>query len=189
MKLSEYARKNSISYRTAYRHWQGGLIQGHQLPTGTIVVNEGSTEGPKDWVIYCRVSSHDQKNDLERQVQRLKDFSAAKGYQISHVYKEVASGVNDSRTQLKKALESGSNILVEHRDRLTRFGFNYIHTLLSMSGREIVVINPPEDDKDDLMQDFIAIVTSFCARLYGKRRSRRKTEKLIEEINREVPEE
>jgi predicted site-specific integrase-resolvase len=73
-------------------------------------------------------------------------------------------------------------IVVEHKDRLTRFGFNYIETLLKQQGRSIEVINTAADGKEDLLQDFIAIITSFCARLYGQRRSKRKTEKIIAEL-------
>ena len=72
--------------------------------------------------------------------------------------------------------------MVEHKDRLTRFGFNYIETLLKQQGRSIEVINMAADGKEDLLQDFIAIITSFCARLYGQRRSKRKTEKIIAEL-------
>lgn len=72
--------------------------------------------------------------------------------------------------------------MVEHKDRLTRFGFHYIEKLLAMQGRRIEVINLAENSKEDLMQDFVSIVTSFCARLYGQRRSKRKTERIIAEL-------
>lgn len=184
MKLSEYAKKNSISYRTAFRHWKAGLIRGRQLETGTIVVDEISDDAMKsdlDYVIYCRVSSSDQKEDLARQKQRLEDFCAAKGFVVKKVYAEIASGVNDKRAMLMNALDSGSNIVVEHKDRLTRFGFNYISKLLSMQGRKIIVINESTAD-NDIIQDFISIITSFCARIYGQRRKNRKTEELIKEL-------
>ena len=79
-------------------------------------------------------------------------------------------------------------ILVEHKDRLARFGTNYIEKLLSLDNRKIEVINPQMNEKDDLMQDFVSIITSFCARLYGKRRSKRQTEKLINELNKDKEE-
>ncbi|MBT9130932.1 MAG: hypothetical protein DDT41_01228 [candidate division WS2 bacterium] len=71
---------------------------------------------------------------------------------------------------------------MEHKDRLTRFGFNYLKVLFEESGMEIEVINESQNDKNDLMQDFVSIITSFCARLYGLRRSRRKTEQLLKEL-------
>ena len=72
--------------------------------------------------------------------------------------------------------------MVEHKDRLCRFGLNYIQKLLALQGREIEIVNPVEDDKEDLIQDFVSIITSFCARIYGQRRTKRKTEQLIKEL-------
>jgi predicted site-specific integrase-resolvase len=186
MKLSEYARRNSITYRTAFLHWQIGLLNGKQLATGTIVIFDDAEEESRThtYCIYCRVSSHDQKEDLGRQEQRLKDYCSAKGWKVSAIYSEIASGLNDDRPKFNKALSSFDNIVVEHRDRLTRFGFNYIQTLLSKQNRKIEVINESEN-KHDIVQDFISIITSFCARIYGHRRSRRKTESLIKELQLE----
>jgi predicted site-specific integrase-resolvase len=75
-----------------------------------------------------------------------------------------------------------TRIVVEHRDRLTRFGFNYIQQLWN---GEIIVINEVDGDEKDLMQDFVSLVTSFTARLYGRRRSKRRTEQLIKELQEE----
>jgi putative resolvase len=76
-------------------------------------------------------------------------------------------------------------LIVEHSDRLTRFGSKYIELLLKMTGRKLEIVNMVETDEQDLIQDFVSVITSFCARLYGKRRSRRKTEKLIEELKKD----
>ena len=95
---------------------------------------------------------------------------------------EFGSGLNDNRKKLIDLLTDGktNRIVVEHKDRLTRFGFNYISMLWS---GDIVVINEVKEDEKDLMQDFISLVTSFTVRLYGKRISKRNTEKLIKELN------
>jgi len=190
MKLSEYAKKNSISYRTAYRHWQKGYIKGKQLPSGTIVVLEDNStalasEDVKA-VIYARVSSSENKNNLETQCVRLCNYASAKGYKIVKEVKEIGSGLNDKRGKLIKILQSDdwNVLLVEHKDRLTRFGLHYIEILLSKESKRVEVINEAENDKQDLMQDFVSIITSFCARLYGLRRSKRKTEKIIEELEK-----
>ena len=105
----------------------------------------------------------------------------ARGYQIVEVVKEVGSGVNDNRKKLKKLLESEDwgTLIVEHKDRLTRFGFNYIEILLNKEGRKMEVVNLAEDEKSDLMQDLVSIIYSFSAKMYGLRRSKRKTEKII----------
>ncbi len=73
---------------------------------------------------------------------------------------------------------------IEHKDRLTRFGFNYIETLLALQDRHIEVVNPAEDDKQDIMQDLISVIYSFSARLYGRRRAKRKTEKIVAELQK-----
>jgi len=182
MKLSQYAKKNSLTYRGSYNHWKRGLIVGRQLATGIIIIEEKSEVKNLEYCIYCRVSSNDQKRDLVRQQKRLEDFCSVKGWVISKIYSEIASGLNDNRPRLTGVLLSDYNIVVEHRDRLTRFGFNYIRNLMDGQGRKVIVINETED-KEDLIQDFVSVITSMCARIYGKRRSKRKTEKMIEVLN------
>ena len=190
MKLSEYARQNNITYRTAQRHWANGMIPGKQLATGTIVVFEDDKKEivkPKILQVatYARVSSSKNKYNLDTQQSRLINYANAKGYQTAFNIKEIGSGLNDSRPKLLELLSNKDIdiILVEHKDRLTRFGFKYIETLMEQQGRKIEVINNLDDDKDDLIQDFISVITSFCARIYGQRRSKRSTEKLIKELN------
>ena len=188
MKLSQYAKKNSISYLTAYRHWKQGLIKGKQLGSGTIVVTEEDEIKPTDQnraVVYARVSSSENKSNLETQCERLKNFASAKGYKIVKEEKEVGSGLNDKRPKLEKLLreDDWDILLVEHS--LARFGINYLSVLLEKQGKKIEIINEVDNDKEDLMQDFVSIITSYCARLYGLRRSKRKTEKIIEELKKE----
>lgn len=185
VKLSQYARDNGLTYRTALRHYHDGLIEGEQLPTGSIFVHVPEIASPprRGVALYARVSSSENKDNLARQQARLEDYAAAKGYTIQHSIAEIGSGLNDQRPKLVKLLQDDSwgTLVVEHKDRLTRFGFNYLEVLLTKEGRNIEVINVSED-KDDLMEDFVSIITSFCARLYGKRRTRRMTEKIIEEV-------
>jgi putative resolvase len=135
-------------------------------------------------VIYCRVSSTENKTNIETQKQRLLNYCNAKGYQVSDVIQEFGSGINDKRPKLEKLLkqQNFTKLVVEHKDRLTRVGFNYINTLLNFNQIEIEVVNSVDDDKTDLIQDFISIITSYCTRIYGNRRSKRKTEQLIKEL-------
>jgi putative resolvase len=189
MKLSEWAKKNSVCYQTALNHWNRGLIKGKQLQTGTIVVfddDEKVVENKELQIAtYARVSSSENKGNLETQQKRLIDYANAKGYKTILNIKEIGSGLNDNRKKLNELLLNNNIdiILVEHKDRLTRFGFNYIEILLKNQNRKIEVINNIKDDKNDLIQDFISIITSFCARIYGQRKSKRNTEKLIKELN------
>lgn len=185
MRLSAYAKKLGISYGTALNWWKAGKIKGYKAHTGTIIVTEGEKETqPTKVAIYTRVSSAENKSNLDGQSQRLLDYCAAKGYQVSSVVKEIGSGVNDTRPKLLKLLTDASItlIVVEYKDRLTRFGFNYIEQLMAMQGRKIEVVNLAENGKEDLVQDFVSIITSFCARIYGQRKSKRKTEKIIAEL-------
>ena len=164
------------------------------MDTGTIIVTEmpGTEVSAQAAVtrvaIYTRVSAAENKSNLDSQSQRLADYCAAKGWSVVQVVKEIGSGVNDSRPKLLKLLTDPAMtiIVVEHKDRLTRFGFNSIDQLLAMQGRRVEVINQAENGKEDLMQDFVSIVTSFCVRLYGQRRSKRQTERIIAELRDEA---
>ncbi len=184
MKLSEYAKKYGITYRTAFRWWQQGQIRGFQKPSGTIIVTEGEEEVPlakkvvTPVVIYARVSSPKQKDSLDRQVGRLEDYCAAKGYQVGRIVKEIGSGVNDSRRKFLSLLSDPkiTTIVVEHKDRATRFGFRYLEVLLSQQHRSIEVANLAENNREELLQDLSSIVYSMCAGLYGQRRAKRKQE-------------
>jgi predicted site-specific integrase-resolvase len=196
MKLSDYARKCGITYRTAYRWWQNGQIKGFQKPSGTIIVTEGDELSVAKKVvlpvaIYARVSSAKQQADLDRQVSRLEDYCAARGYQVGHIVKEIGSGVNDSRRKFLALLTDPKidTIVVEHQDRATRFGFRYVDVLLKQAGRTIEVANLADNDHADLLQDLSSIVYSMCARLYGQRRAKRQ-QQLIGKIlaNEEGPE-
>jgi predicted site-specific integrase-resolvase len=189
IKLSTYAKSHSVTYRTAWNRFNAGKIpNAFKSNDGTILIKVVNEKVDLSKVaIYARVSSSQNKNNLENQADRLKQYCIAKGYQITEIEKEVGSGVNDSRKKLKKLLESDSwgIIVVEHKDRLTRFGFNYIEILLNKEGRKIEVVNMAEDEKSDLMTDLISIIYSFSAKMYGLRRSKRKTEKIIECIESE----
>ena len=180
MRLSQYAKKMGVSYRTAFRWWKAGKLDAYQLDTGTIIVREPvSAQVPANVALYARVSSADQNEDLERQMQRLKDYAAAKGYRVTRTVSELASGLNDSRPKFLKLLTDASigTIVVEHRDRATRFGLAYIEQLMAMQGRRLEVIFPSDTDTD-LVDDFIAVITSMASRIYGRRTSKRRAEKI-----------
>jgi putative resolvase len=186
IKLSEWAKKHDYTYRGAFGLFQSGKLTGaKKLNSGAIVVEEELSKNirPEYVIVYARVSSSENKNNLNSQAERVSQFCNAKGWIVNEIVKECASGLNDNRPKLLKILKEtkATKLVVEHKDRLTRFGFNYIKSLYKDC--EIVVINEATDDKEDLMSDFISIVTSYCARIYGNRRSKRKTEKLIKELS------
>src|SRR6266581_6907056 len=180
MRLGAYAKQMGVSYKTAFRWWKAGKLDAYQLDTGTIIVREPvSSEASTNVALYARVSSVDQKEDLERQMQRLKDYAAARGYRVTRTVSELASGLNDSRPRFLKLLTDASIgvIVVEQRDRATRFGLIYIERLMQMQGRRLEVIFPSDTD-NDLVDDFIAVITSMASRIYGCRTSKRRAEKI-----------
>lgn len=185
MTLKQYSKQLGVHYRTAWNYYKQGLIpRAYQLPTGTIIVPDTIKDRPEYVAIYARVSSSQNKSNLETQSDRLVQYCIAKGYQVDKVIKEIGSGVNDNRKQLLDLLtnEKITRIVVEHKDRLSRFGYNYIKELLALRKVEIEIVNNAANDKEDLIQDLISIVTSMCARYYGLRRTKRKTEQLIKEL-------
>jgi len=144
MKLSQYAKHVGVSYKTAYRWYRAGSLDAYQTETGIIIVRDKHDVQPVTGriALYARVSSIGQKEDLERQVHRLKDYAAAKGYQVAKEVTEIASGLNEQRPKLEKLLADVSigTIVVENRDRLTRFGSHYIETLLMAQGRHLEIL-------------------------------------------------
>ena len=103
--------------------------------------------------------------------------------------KECGSGINDQRPKFLALLATREiqRIVVEHQDRASRFGVAYIQTLLSLQDRELVVVNTADTTQDDLMGDFVAILTSCCARLYGRSRAKRKTEQVLAALQQNGP--
>ena len=190
MKLSKYAKELGISYRTAWNWFKSGKIEGaYQTSSGTVIVPDTKHDEKSYGVIlYARTSSSQNKELLNNQVKRLEDYAAAKGYKVKQVIKEFGSGLNDERKQLSKILQENKydKIIVEHKDRLTRFGFNYIQLL---TGNKIEVINESKEKDEDLVKDLISIIHCFSSRIYGLRRSQRlksKIEHAIEDANKEL---
>ena len=191
LKLSEAAKKMGIHRQTLWGYIKQNKVKAIRAKNGRYFIEKeeiqrylgmNSFEEEKGVAIYARVSSSDNKSNLDSQAERLMAFANAKGWKVTRVEKEIGSGVNDTRPKLLSLLQNSSKyeyIIVEHKDRLTRFGFNYINTLVN----NVYVVNEVDLEEHGLMEDLAAIITSFCARLYGQRRSKRKTEKLIQELN------
>ena len=183
MKLSQWAKQNGYTYRGAFNVFKRGNIpNSRQLPNGTIIIDSPIVIKKEEYtVVYARVSSTENKSNLDSQAERLSQFCNANGWVVNEIVKECASGLNDSRPKFQKILTNKNitRLVVEHKDRLTRFGFEYIKTLFD---GEIIIINKVNGEKPDLMEDFVSLITSFCARLYGHRRTKRKTEQLIKEL-------
>ena len=188
MKLRTFAQWAGVRYETAWRWFKDGKIKGQQLESGNIIITEELSQHPERErivVVYARVSANENRPNLDTQAERLSAYCAAKGWKVSRVVKEVGSGINDGRKKLLALLADPTVtiIVVEHKDRLTRFGFKYIETLLAVQGRSIEVVNIVENPIEDLIADLVSIIYSFSSRLYGQRRAKRKTEQIIKELN------
>ena len=174
MRLSEWAKQEGVHYQTAWRWFRDGQlpVPATRTATGTILVDvpRAAAASAGGVAVYARVSSHDQRGDLDRQVARLTEWATESGMAVDQVVSEVASGMNGRRRKLARLLSdaSVSTIVVEHRNRLARFGVEHLEAALSAQGRSVVVVDEGEVD-DDLVRDMTEVLTSFCARLYGRR--------------------
>jgi len=186
MKLSQWAKQQGLCYLTAYRLFRSNKlpVNAIQLDTGTILVNQDDCCDFEKIVLYSRVSTSQQKDDGIRQLERLRSFASSNGLVVYKEYLEIASGLNPNRKILNSILSNReiTKIIVEHKDRLTRFGFELIQSSLKAQNREIIIINETEC-KDDLVKDVIDFLTSVCARLYSKRRLANKQKKIMEIFN------
>ena len=188
MKLSQYAKQLGIHYKTAWRHWHENKLDGYQDPeTGTIYVLDKDNNTPMGSqiraILYARVSSTTNKASLDGQLDRMRQFAAAKGYTVVDERKEIASGLNENRKQLLPLLsrQDYDILVVEHKDRLSRFGSTYIEQALTNNGVKLEIINQMENKDNELINDFVSIITSFCGRIYGRKRIA-KTQEIIDQL-------
>jgi len=183
MKLSVWAELQGISYKTAWRMWKTKTlpVPAYALPTGTVIVQDQRDVGGV--ALYARVSGSDQGADLNRQMTRLTEYAVANKMTIVDTAKEVGSGLSGHRKGMMRLLANpqAKIILVEHRDRMMRFGFEYVEQALLAQGRKIVVIEKDEIN-DDIVRDLHEIIVSLCARIYGKRSAKNKAQKALDAI-------
>jgi len=197
-KVSEVARMLNVS-AVAVRKWiRAGKLNAKRvgklwmIPESELKRFLGEKPSEIRAVIYARVSSHKQKKDgnLDRQVERLRAYCSARGYRVVDMITDTASGLNEDRKGLLKLFDivekrQADIIVVEFRDRLTRFGFNYLKRYFESHGVKIEVVEESEKGyMEELIEDFVSIVTSFAARIYGKRSQKfKEIKKIVEEIS------
>jgi putative resolvase len=181
--LSAWASQVGVSKYTAYRWYHAGTLPVPARRAGRLIlIDPGvapATEGRT--VVYARVSSADQRTGLDRQVARLTSWVTECGQVVGEVVTEVGSAVNGRRRKLGRVLADpdATRIVVEHRDRLARFGVGHLQAALAAQGRQIVILGPGELD-DDLVRDMTEVLTSFCARLYGRRGARNRAQRALD---------
>ena len=190
LSISEAAKLKGVSTSTLRRWETDGILIPERTANGHRRYDLNQLLGIKKelsfTIGYARVSSHDQKEDLARQVQVLELFSAQNGWQIE-IISDLGSGLNYSKKGLKRLISLITNNQVErliltHKDRLLRFGSELIFSLCEIFGTEVVIINRTEDAsfEEDLANDVLEIITVFSARLYGSRSH--KNRKLMEDL-------
>ena len=186
MNLKEWAIANGVHPHTAYRWFREGTlpVPSERVGPRTILVNIEANSAPSvtgGVGVYARVSSHDQKSDLERQVARLSEWAARAGHRVVRIESEIASGMNGGRTKARRLLADPAvtSVVVEHKDRLGRINVELVEAALSAHGRRLVVLDEGEVE-DDLVRDMIEILTSFCARLYGRRSAKNRAKKALQ---------
>ena len=184
--LTEWARTQGVHPQTAYRWFREGTlpVPAQRVGPRTILVNIDA-DAPAEVLgglgLYARVSSHDQKADLERQVARLARWAVTTGGRVVRVETETGSGMNGCRPKAKRLLADPAvtTVVVEHKDRLGRLNDELVEAALSATGRRLVVLDDGEVE-DDLVRDMVEALTSFCARLYGRRSAKNRARKALQ---------
>ena len=187
--INEASELLGVSITTLRRWDKAGLLVAERTPGGhrkydisKIDPNllHGVESVSRKTVAYARVSSHDQKDDLERQTQVLELYCARQGWQFE-IIKDLGSGMNYRKKGLKKLLDDILNnqigrLVLTHKDRLLRFGAELVFALCEARNVEVVIINQGENlsFEEELAQDVLEIITVFSARLYGSRSKKNK---------------
>ena len=205
MRPKEVCQRLGISYSTLSRWVREGRIRAVRTAGGVFRIPESEVRRIAEGlpvskeiraIIYARVSSSDQRSDLERQVEYLTHYCSSKGYRVVDVITDVASGLKTDRKGLARLLNYVVDrqvdvVVVTYRDRLTRFGFEYLEYFFKQYGVrvEVALGEEPKDSHQELVEDLVEIVTSFAGKLYGMRSHRKKKlvedfKKLIEEVEK-----
>ncbi|CKT65761.1 IS607 family transposase [Mycobacterium tuberculosis] len=189
MNLADWAESVGVNRHTAYRWFREGTLPVPAERVGRLILVKtaaSASAAAAGGGVYARGSSHDRRSDLDRQVARLTAWATERDLGVGQVVCEVGSGLNGKRPKLRRILSDPDArvIVVEHRDRLARFGVEHLEAALSAQGRRIVVADPGETT-DDLVCDMIEVLTGMCARLYGRRGARNRAMRAVTEAKRE----
>jgi putative resolvase len=197
LSIGEAAKELGVSIKTLRRWADAGKIRCELAPSGhrrfyiqdvkSLTPIEARLLENRITINYARVSSHDQKADLVRQVQVLEGFSAAKGWEFETI-QDLGSGLNYQKKGLQKLLHrilkgDVGRLVLTHKDRLLRFGSELVFAVCAEFDTEVVIINKSQEEvpfEQELVTDMIELVTVFSARLYGSRS--RKNKKLLDGV-------
>ena len=190
MLVKEWAAREGLHPQTVWKWCREGTmpVPVEHTPTGMWLIHDPkyetrscATPDGSRTVCYARVSSADQKTDLQRQADRIKAFALSMGVEHPEVVTETGSGMNDKRRKLNRLLADTTvgTVIVDHRDRLARVNFELVETALRAQGRRVIVVDDAELD-DDLVRDMAEVLTSLCARLYGRRAAKHRAQAALE---------
>ena len=190
MLVKEWAAREGLHPQTVWKWCREGTmpVSVEHTPTGMWLIHDPkyetrscTTPDGSRTVCYARVSSADRKADLQRQADRLKAFALSMGVEAPEVVAETGSGMNDKRRKLNRLLSDPTvtTLIVEHRDRLARMNAGLVESALKAQNRRLIVVDDTELD-DDLVRDMTEVLTSFCARLYGRRAAKHRAQAALE---------
>ncbi len=199
-RIHEFARRIGKSASTLRRWDDNGVLTAKRHPSGHRYYDESDVRkilGIKDierkTVVYCRVSSSSQRDDLKSQISAMEKFCVSSGTAVDEWIKEIGGGMNFKRKKFLSLMSSISNgeivkLIVAHKDRLCRFGFDYFHHMATESGCEIVVVNQESlSPQQEMVEDLMSIIHTFSCRLYGLRRYKKNIKQIITESDEDIP--
>lgn len=186
-KLSDYAKKYGVTYRTAFNRYNAGKLEGaFRDETNHICVPIEYLQNSvsNDVTIYATVPSMNDKDMLEEQISTLTAYCNARGYRVDRVVKEIASSIVETRPKLMELLadKSVKHIVVKSPACVARFGFDYIKTLLEADHRELEVMNRIDDNNDAVMSDFIKVIYNVCKNWGGRKIPKKTIKAFIDKI-------
>lgn len=183
-KPQEFAEMIGVSVKTLQRWDNEGKLKAYRTPTDRRYythkqyidyMDDGKTKNGKT-VIYTRVSTTNQKDDLQNQVEFLKQYANARGIIVDEIFEDIGSGLNYNRKKWNKLIEDCmlgliKTIIIAHKDRFIRFGYEWFERFLKSNGVEIIVVNNERTSPEqELVNDLISIIQVFSCRIYGLRK-------------------
>lgn len=188
--MKEWAALNGVHHVTAYRWFREGKLPVLARRAGRLILVDPPTQtaAAGSTVVYARVSCAEQRPDLDRQVAGVAEWATGQHLCVDRVVTEVGSALNGHRRKFLALLADPgvSRIAVKHRDRFARFGAEYVEAALAACGRRLLVVDPAQLD-DDLVRDVTEILTSLCARLYGRRAGADRAARAVAAVTAEEP--
>ena len=181
--IGEFSRLINVSVKSLQRWDREGRLVPIRTPSNRRMYSQKQLEtligeriGKRKTVLYCRVSSPSQRSDLLNQVKAMKTFANVSGYGVDEIVEEIGGGMNMKRNKLRKLISEVrqgkvETVVIGHKDRLTRFGFDLIEYMFELNGTNIVIANNETlFPQEEMVSDLMSIIDTFSCRLYGLRR-------------------